>query len=148
MRNVAVPAFTALGVCVRPYARPRVSCCSADKRDVPTFVESDLVLISSPARSAAGPSAKVLAAVVGRSSTDGRALVLPVVRRHGAEENEAWVEHGADEEDEAVLDVVEDAEWSCRQMTIDNPHGEAVEDVVSVFRASCSVSREGPDCTC
>jgi hypothetical protein len=114
----------------RNRLRRLVGCASKP----PIIVEGDLVTVT-------GQSGEVwVGAVVGLSGSVAR--VLPVVRRsaggdRGERVEEAFVDYSANETeaqvgagDESVparIVGVVDAEWSCRQMTINNPHGEAVE---------------------
>jgi hypothetical protein len=46
---------------------------------------------------------------------------------YAAKETEAQVTLDVVENGRSKVVSVVDAEWSCRQMTVNNPHGEAVE---------------------
>lgn len=107
------PAFLSPAAAAPRRGAPPPRACAA-------HVGGELVVV-------AGPRGRALAAVVGRGA-GGRAPVARVVRRAGGDAREAFVDHGAAEEEVEVLADVSGAEWGCRQMDVDNPHGEAVED--------------------
>lgn len=102
------------------------------------IVEGDVVVVETGAR-----DERWVGAVVG---THNVLRVQPIVRRSGWDTEEYFIDYSREEVDvprgsregsggratdgdgtETRVAGLVPCEWSCRQMTVDNPHGEAVE---------------------